>query len=100
MISPVLQSNPSTPEEMKKASLEVSKMFLRTMLKEVFNADEESAMFGDSHAGTIWKSLYVDTLADACAGHTGIEGIIETSIKNKQYPQSEQNIGGNINENF
>ena len=98
MISAILKPNVSTPEEIKKASLEVSKMFLRTMLKEVFNADEESAMFGDSHAGTIWKSLYVDTLAEACAGHTGIEGIIEKSIKNKQYPQIEQNMGGNINE--
>lgn len=98
MIPAISKQNTPTPEEVKKASLEVSKMFLRTILKEVFNADEESALFGNSHAGTIWKSLFADTLAEACAGHTGIEAIIEKSLKSKQYQDSEQNIGGTINE--
>lgn len=95
MIPALSKNTAPTSEDIKKASLEVSKMFLRTILKNVLPSEEESALFGESHAGTLWKSMYVDTLADACAGHTGIEETIERSIRRK-YPLLKK--GENLNE--
>jgi hypothetical protein len=77
-------------DDVKQTSLEFSKMFLKSAFKEMFNESQDSSYFGDSYGGQMWKSLYVEKIAELCAGRTGIEQMIEKSVAKKVNPYEQQ----------
>lgn len=81
-------------KEVDKAVLEISKMFTRSTFKSIFNEDEKSSIFGDTHASENWKFLFLNTMADTCAGHTGIEDSIRRSVSKNPYQANAAIKGG------
>lgn len=99
-IPDVIKKDQHDEEGIKKATNEFTKMFLRTALSQMFNEDESSSYFGDSHAGQMWKHMWVDQLSDACVGHTGLEPSIEKAISRKigAYKNRNEENGVTIHE--
>ncbi|MBP9752407.1 MAG: rod-binding protein [Proteobacteria bacterium] len=77
-------------DETKNAILEFSKMFLTSILKQMFNEDENSSLYGDSYGGQMWKSLYIEEIAKLSAHSIGISDMIEKSISKKINPYQKQ----------
>jgi hypothetical protein len=104
------QHIPNTPEQerdIEKSTKEFANIFLKMIFKQMFNSEEPSALFGDSHSGEIWKSMWVDTMSEACSGNSGIEPIIRESFQRKINPYyhnlykeglNDSQIGGEIHE--
>ncbi|HCU06181.1 MAG TPA: hypothetical protein DIC42_01165 [Holosporales bacterium] len=105
-----VQHIPNTPEQerdIEKSTKEFANVFLKMIFREMFNSEEPSELFGDSHSGEIWKSMWVDTMSEACSGKSGIEPVIRASFQRKINPyynnlykdvSDDRQIGGKIHE--
>ncbi|MDP2194117.1 MAG: rod-binding protein [Alphaproteobacteria bacterium] len=85
---------PNTPQQEKdieRGTREFTNTFLKSIFRQVFQKDEESPLFGESHGGEMWRSLWVDQLAETCSGKTGIEPIIKRSLQQKVNPYFQEN---------
>lgn len=101
---------PNTPQQERdiaKGTKAFTNTFLEMVFKEMFNCDEPSELFGDSHSGEIWKSMWVGTLSKACSGKSGIEPVIRDSFQRKINPyhsnlntgiSNDSQLGGTVHE--
>ncbi|CAO5678175.1 MAG: hypothetical protein NEHIOOID_00873 [Holosporales bacterium] len=101
-ISQILQSPPTRDfkkeQEIDKAVADVSKMFTRSIFKSLFEEDEKSSLFGETHAGENWKYLFLNTMSDACSGRMGFEDQIKKSITKNPYQKMQIQKGEMIHE--
>jgi hypothetical protein len=73
-------------QELKSAGIEFEKMFLKPHFSQILNEEENSALFGESYGGKMWRSLFVEEIVNACAGRMGIDQMIQESIHKKTNP--------------
>lgn len=86
---------PNTPQQeqdIERGTREFTNTFLKSIFRQIFQQDEESSLFGESHGGEMWRSLWVDQLAETCSGKTGIEPIIRDSLQQKVNPYFRQHM--------
>lgn len=71
------QSSPAQSGKTKEAGQQFEAVFLRQMLEEWMPKDSES-LFGEGTAGTVWRSMMVDSLATTLSksGTIGIAPMI------------------------
>jgi len=74
-------SQVKSEEDVKKATQELCKMMFRNVLEEMFPEDQDESFFGEGHSGSMWKFMFLNTLTDVAAGHTGLERSLEPALK-------------------
>lgn len=81
-----IQNTPEQERDIEKGTKAFTDTFLKMVFKEMFNSEGPSELFGDTHSGEIWKSMWVDTMSEACSGKSAIEPIIRDSFQRKINP--------------
>lgn len=90
-ITQLLQNPPThdfkKDQQVDKAVADVSKMFTRSIFKSLFEEDNKSSLFGETHAGENWKYIFLNTVSDVCSGRMGFEEQIKKNITKNPYQQ-------------
>jgi len=79
-----LSRTPHNEKEVDKVASEFQEMYYAHMVKAMFATTEDSAIWGDSHASGILRSMFIDAVAHAGGAESlGIKACIKKSLYDK-----------------